>query len=116
MIFGAIFRNGLGGFVKGFVPHGIPWPVLIIVVPIEVAGLFIKAMALAIRLFANELAGHIVIFSLLGIMLMYGAAAFPMFVMALAIYLLEVFVAFLQAYIFTLLTALFIGQRYHPAH
>jgi F-type H+-transporting ATPase subunit a len=116
MIFGAIFRNGLVGFARGFVPHGVPWPVLIIVVPIEVVGLLVKAMALAIRLFANELAGHIVLFSLLGIMVMFGAKAFPVFLMALVIYLLEVFVAFLQAYIFTLLSAVFIGQRYHPAH
>jgi F-type H+-transporting ATPase subunit a len=116
MIFGAIARNGLAGFFKGFVPHGIPWPVLIIVVPVEMIGLLVKSMALAIRLFANELAGHIVVFSLLGMLVMFGMKALPVFAMALVIYLLEVFVAFLQAYIFTLLSAVFIGQRYHPAH
>jgi F-type H+-transporting ATPase subunit a len=67
-------------------------------------------------LFANELAGHIVVFSLLGMLVMFGMKALPIFAMALMIYLLEVFVAFLQAYIFTLLSAVFIGQRYHPAH
>jgi F-type H+-transporting ATPase subunit a len=116
MIGGAIFRNGPVAFVKGFIPHGVPWPVLIIVVPVEIIGLLVKSMALAIRLFANELAGHIVVFSLLGMLVMFGMKALPVFAMALMIYLLEVFVAFLQAYIFTLLSAVFIGQRYHPAH
>ncbi len=116
MVFGAMYRTGVAGFFKGFVPHGVPWPVLIIVVPVEMIGLVVKSMALAIRLFANELAGHIVVFSLLGMLVMFGFAALPVFAMALAIYLLEVFVAFLQAYIFTLLSAVFIGQRYHPAH
>lgn len=117
MVFGTIARNGVGGFVKCFVPHGIPWPVLVILVPIEFAGMFIKAFALMIRLFANMMAGHIVIVALLSlavtISLWASAIAVPM---ALAIYLLEVFVGFLQAYVFTLLSAMFIGQMYHPAH
>lgn len=116
MIFGAVYRHGVIGFFKGFVPPGIPWPVLIILVPVELIGLLVKSLALAIRLFANELAGHIVVYSLLGMLVMFGARAMPVLVMALAIYLLEVFVAFLQAYIFTLLSAVFIGQRYHPSH
>ena len=116
MVFGSIYKNGVGGFVKCFVPHGVPWPVLILLVPIEFAGMFIKAFALTIRLFANMLAGHIVIFSLLGLVYIFGAAAFPAVALALGIYFLELFVAFLQAYIFTLLSAMFIGQMYHPAH
>lgn len=116
MIFGAIYKNGLIGFIKTFIPHGIPWPVLIILTPIEFAGMFIKAFALTIRLFANMLAGHIVIFSLLGLVVTFGAAATPAVGLALGIYFLELFVAFLQAYIFTLLSAMFIGQMYHPAH
>jgi len=116
MIFGAIARRGPAGFVKGFAPHGVPWPVLILLVPIEIAGLFIKAFALTIRLFANEMAGHIVAFFLLGLIVIFGLRAAPFLGMALMIYLLEVFVAFLQAYIFTLLSAVFIGQRYRPEH
>jgi F-type H+-transporting ATPase subunit a len=116
MIFGAMYRHGVVGFFKGFIPHGIPWFVLIIMVPIEIVGLFIKSMALMIRLFANMLAGHIVIFSLLGLIFVFGLVALPIMVMALGIYLLEVFVAIFQAFIFTLLSAVFIGQRYHPAH
>jgi F-type H+-transporting ATPase subunit a len=116
MTVGAIWKNGPAGFIRGFVPPGVPWPILIVLVPIEVVGLVIKAFALMIRLFANELAGHVVVFSLLGLVVMFGAVALPAVGMAMGIYILEVFVAFLQAYIFTLLSALFIGQRYHPSH
>lgn len=116
MIFGTIYLNGLSGFTSALIPHGVPWPVLILLVPIEFAGLFIKAIALTIRLFANMLAGGIVIYALLGMVVIYGIAASPILGMALVIYLLKVFVAFLQAYIFTLLSAIFIGQMVHPAH
>jgi len=116
MLVGAIIRQGLIGFVKGFVPHGVPWPLLVVIVPIELFGVFIKAFALMIRLFANMLAGHLVVFSLIGIVLIYGLLALPMGLLAILIFLMEVFVAIFQAYIFTLLSALFIGQRYHPEH
>lgn len=116
MTVGAMFRHGVVGFFKGFVPPGIPWPILFILVPVELIGVFIKAFALMIRLFANEVAGHIVVFSLLGLVLMFGYVALPAVGLALGVYLLEVFVAFLQAYIFTLLSALFIGERLHPSH
>jgi F-type H+-transporting ATPase subunit a len=116
MIFGTIYKNGPVGFIKCFVPHGVPWPVLILLVPIEFIGMFIKAFALTIRLFANMLAGHLVIFSLLGLVYVYGAFALPAIGLAVGIYFLELLVAFLQAFIFTLLSAMFIGQMYHPAH
>jgi F-type H+-transporting ATPase subunit a len=116
MTVGAMWKHGPVGFVRGFVPSGVPWPILFILVPIEMVGLVIKAFALMIRLFANELAGHVVVFSLLGLVVMFGAVALPAMGMAMGIYILETFVAFLQAYIFTLLSALFIGQRYHPSH
>lgn len=116
MIFGAIYKNGLRGFLSALTPSGVPVPILILLVPIEILGLFIKASALTIRLFANMLAGHIVIFALLGLIVVLGAVALPAIGMAVFIYLLEVLVAFLQAYIFTLLSAMFIGQMYHPHH
>lgn len=116
MIAGALFRNGPVEFMKGFVPPGIPWYILILLVPIEIIGLFIRAAALAIRLFANELAGHLVVFSMLGMLIIYGGWALPVSLLAVLVFIQEVFVAFLQAYIFTLLSAVFIGQRYHPAH
>lgn len=116
MIFGAIYKNGIMGFLKALTPTGVPAPVLIILMPIEILGLFIKAFALTIRLFANMLAGHIVIFSLIGLVVLMGAVALPAVVLAVFIYVLEILVAFLQAYIFTLLSAMFIGQTYHPEH
>ena len=116
MMVGAMIRHGPIGYFKGFVPPGVPWPLLFIVVPIEIFGVFIKSFALMIRLFANMLAGHIVVFSLLGMLLIYGFMALPMALLAILIYMLEVFVAIFQAYIFTLLSAVFIGQRYHPDH
>jgi len=116
MIFGAIYKNGFIGFFKAFTPSGVPIPVLFLLMPIEILGLFIKAFALTIRLFANMLAGHIVIFSLIGLVVLMGAVALPAVVLAVFINLLEILVAFLQAYIFTLLSAMFIGQTYHPEH
>ncbi len=116
MVFGALYVNGPVRFFKSFAPSGVPWPILILLVPLEMAGLFIKCAALTIRLFANMLAGHIVVFSLVGLIVAFGLAALPAIAMAVAISLMEIFIAFLQAYIFTLLSAMFIGQMYHPSH
>lgn len=116
MVGGAMLRHGALGFFKGLVPRGVPWPILLLLLPIEFVSLFIKAGALTIRLFANMLAGHMVVFFMLGMMIIFGAWALPAVVMAIMIYLMEIFIAFLQAYIFTLLSAVFIGQAYHPAH
>jgi len=117
IIIGGIARNGFIGYLKSFAPPGIPGPVLVILVPIEILGVFIKAFALTVRLFANMLAGHIVLFSLLGMILLFGVfVAPPVVLMATGIYLLEIFVALLQAYIFTLLAAMFIGTSLHPEH
>jgi len=116
MLFGTIYKNGIKGFISAVKPAGVPAPVLIILVPIEILGIFIKAFALMIRLFANMLAGHIVIFSLLGLVVLVGYAALPAVGLALFINVMEIFIAFLQAYIFTLLSAMFIGLMYHPNH
>lgn len=117
MIGGGIVRNGPVGFIKSFLPHGVPWPVLIILFPIEIIGLFIKPFALTIRLFANMVAGHMVLFSIIGLAVSFGlVAALPAVGMAVGIYFLEILVAFLQAFIFTLLSAMFVGSLMHPAH
>ena len=116
MVFGALYVNGPVRFFKSFAPKGVPWPILILIVPLEMIGLVIKCAALTIRLFANMLAGHIVVFSLIGLIVAFGLAALPALAMAVAISLMEIFIAFLQAYVFTLLSAMFIGHMYHPAH
>lgn len=116
MTVGAMWKHGPIQFFKGLIPSGVPWPIAIILLPIEIISLFTKAMALMIRLFANLMAGHIVIFAILGMIVSIGAVALPMLVLALLINVIELFVAFLQAYVFTLLSAIFIGQTFHPEH
>jgi len=105
-------------------PPGVPNWVKVILVPIEILGIFTKPFALMIRLFANMLAGHILIICLISLIFIMAALnqyvgwgfsplsiAFTIF-----IYFIEVLVAFLQAFIFTLLTAVFIGQALEGAH
>lgn len=116
MVFGAMLKVGLWGFIKGLVPGGIPLPLQIMLFPLEVIGLLIKTGALMIRLFANNFAGHMVLFLLVGMLMIFGVWALPVIALALFVYILELFVAVLQAYIFTLLSAIFIGQRFHPEH
>jgi len=102
------------------VPHGVK-PILI---PVEILGVFTKPFALIIRLFANMLAGHIIILSFVCLIFIMGAMKLalgwgtsPLFVgLAVFIYLLEVLVAFIQAYIFTNLSAVFIGQGFEGGH
>ena len=89
---------------------------LLIMIPIEIMGIFTKPFALAIRLFANMTAGHIVIFALIGLVFLFHSIIVGVFVtvpFAVFVYLLEIFVATLQAYIFTILSALFIGMMAH---
>ncbi len=109
--------------VKGFLEHltaGTHWALWIILVPIEIIGLFTKPFALTVRLFANMTAGHIIILSLIFISFIlksYIVAAAVSVPFAIFIYLLELFVAFLQAFIFTMLSALFIGlATAHAGH
>ncbi len=91
---------------------GVPVPMKLIMLPIELLGTLTKPFALMIRLFANMTAGHIVVMSLIGLIYVFknviAGVAFPF--LTIVIYLLEVLVAFLQAYIFTMLSALFIGM------
>lgn len=110
-----IRAHGVGGYVKSLVPHGMPVWLLPLMYPIELLGLLTKTFALSIRLFANMIAGHIVIFAFLALIFLFGKLwVAPMSVAAaLGINLLELFVAFLQAYIFTLLSAIFVGSAIH---
>ena len=108
----AIRNMGVGGFLShltGGVPKSL-WPLWFIMIPVEFLGLFTKPFALTVRLFANMVAGHFVILALLGLIFSISVAVAPASVaLALAIFMLELFVAFVQAYIFTMLSALFIG-------
>ncbi len=108
--YAAIRAMGLGAWLK-HLTGGVAvwlWPIM---VPVEILGLFTKPFALTVRLFANMLAGHIVILSLLGLIYALNSqwVALGSVPMALGIFLLELFVGFVQAYIFTMLSAVFIG-------
>ncbi len=118
MIQGAAIRaQGLGHYIK-HLTGGVHWALWPIMIPIELLGLFTKPFALMIRLFANMVGGHIVILSLLGLIFIFRSYIFaPVPVLfVIGISMLEIFVAFLQAYIFTMLTALFMGLGIKAAH
>ena len=105
----AIREVGFKGWIMHFLPG--PWFLWPLMFVLEILGAFIKPFALAVRLFANMVAGHLVIAALLGLIFTfksYGVAVGSI-IGALGISLLELFVAFLQAYIFTFLTILFIA-------
>lgn len=107
----AIRVSGIGAWFRHLL-GGAPWYLSIIMVPIEFISLFVKPFALCIRLFANMTAGHVVILSLVGLIFFFKTwAVAPISVgFSVFIYLLETLVAFLQAFIFTMLTAVFIGM------
>jgi F-type H+-transporting ATPase subunit a len=108
--FTAIRESGIGAWFKHLL-GGAPWYLFFIMIPIEIISMFVKPFALTIRLFANMSAGHIVLLSLLGLLFyfrtIYIAPAIVGF--SIFIYLLELLVAFIQAYVFTMLTAIFVG-------
>ena len=115
---GGIREYGLKHHLQNLIPPGLPVWLLPIMIPVEIMGQLTKPFALCIRLFANMTAGHIVILSFLSmIFILKSLFVSPISVFfALFISLLELFVAFLQAYIFTMLTSLFIGMSIHPQH
>jgi F-type H+-transporting ATPase subunit a len=107
-----------------FNPPGVPFGVKLILVPVEFLSVFIKPFALIIRLFANMVAGHIIIICLISLIFIFGQltpvagwGASPLAIgFTIFIYFIEVLVAFLQAFIFTMLTAVFIGQAFEGGH
>ena len=115
-------KNGLG-FLKLFVPSGIPKILYLLVVPIEVISFLSRPVSHSVRLFANMLAGHITLKVFGGFVTMLigtgGALAavsiFPL-MMAFALTALEVLVAFLQAYVFAMLTCMYLHDALHPGH
>src|SRR5712691_1072431 len=116
------------GFVKhwmNLVPHGLAWPIYILLIPIEIMGMFVRPFALTMRLAANMTGGHIAILAILSFVFLFtemaGAAAgigvgvlsLPL---SIGISALEIIVVLVQAYVFTLLTAVFIGMAIHVHH
>jgi F-type H+-transporting ATPase subunit a len=116
------YKNGLK-FFKLFVPSGIPIFILPLVVFIEIFSFFLRPISHSVRLFANMLAGHIALAVFAGFIPMlagigiagYFGAVLPLG-MVMALSALELLVAFLQAYVFTILTVIYINDAIHPGH
>jgi len=117
------------GFInhwKNLAPHGLAWPIYIILIPIELMGLFVKPFALTMRLAANMTGGHIALLALLSLMAIFGemfhstiagvGVAFVAVPISVAISALEIIVVLVQAYVFTLLTSVFVGMAINVHH
>ena len=111
-----VVANGPVKYVRSLMPQGVPMFLAPVMVPIEIIGHFAKPFALMIRLFANMTAGHVVILSMLGlIFLLRTWLVVPISIgFALFIFVLEILIAFIQAYIFATLTSVFIQLTRHP--
>jgi F-type H+-transporting ATPase subunit a len=130
--FGAIIVAGsmAHGFVthwKNLVPHGLAWPIYILLIPIEIMGMFVRPFALTMRLAANMTGGHIAILAILSFVFLFtelfgraiagiGVGLLVSVPLAVGISALEIIVVLVQAYVFTLLTAVFIGMAIHVHH
>src|SRR3954470_8862882 len=130
--FGAIIVAGskAHGVVKhwiNLVPHGLAWPIYILLIPIEIMGMFVRPFALTMRLAANMTGGHIAILAILSFVFLFtemagqamagiGVGALVSVPLAVGISGLEIIVVLVQAYVFTLLTAVFIGMAIHVHH
>jgi F-type H+-transporting ATPase subunit a len=117
------------GFInhwKNLAPHGLAWPIYIILIPIELMGLFVKPFALTMRLAANMTGGHIALLALLSLMAIFGemfhstiagvGVAIVAIPISVAISALEIIVVLVQAYVFTLLTSVFVGMAINVHH
>lgn len=122
----AIREHGVSAYLHSFLPHGVPLVLAPLIWFIEWAGMLMKHIVLAIRLTANMMAGHIVLFAILGmiVIILEKVTFVPAqvvlsigpIVLALAIYALELLVAFIQAAIFVILSAIFFGMAVNPQH
>ena len=122
VLFYGLYRNGLK-FFKLFVPSGVPIFIMPIVVPIEIISFLLKPISHSVRLFANMLAGHIALKVFASFVAMLGAlgilgwagAVLPLG-LTIALTALELLVAFLQAYVFAILTCIYLNDALHPGH
>jgi F-type H+-transporting ATPase subunit a len=112
-----IKKQGLWHYIANLAPP-VPWPIIPIIYPLEIITALVRPFALAIRLFANMLAGHMVLATFLGLILVFKSygAAFVSVIATVAISFLELLVAFVQAYIFAFLSTLFISFSIAPEH
>jgi F-type H+-transporting ATPase subunit a len=110
-----MFKHGIK-FLGRFAPSGVPWPILILLVPIELISYCVRPFSLSLRLFANMLAGHTMLKIFGGFVVMMGVfGAVPLLVIV-GLTALEVFVAMVQAYVFTILTCIYLNDVIHIHH
>jgi len=117
-----LFKHGFK-FFGLFFPSGVPWPLYILLTPIEIISFLSRPVTLGVRLFANMLAGHILLKVFAGFIIMLGSVgalgavgAVAPLIMVVALTALEFLVAFLQAYVFAVLTCIYLSDALHPGH
>jgi len=111
--------NGPINYFKSWIPSGAPKPLLALIVPLEVISQFMRLISLSVRLFANMLAGHMLILVMIGLIFIFGnlALAIISIPVATAVYIFEVaIVVTIQAFVFALLSAIYIGGAIEPEH
>ena len=116
--FSNILKNGFKGYIKSFIPPDIPLFLVPLMFVVEFLGMLTKHIALAIRLFANMFAGHLVIFTIMGLIFLFKnifISPFPILGI-IFVSILEILIALIQAYIFTILSAVFIGLGLSSQH
>ena len=125
IIIAGSMKHGFIGHWKNMIPGGLPAPVLLILIPVEIMGMFIKPLALLLRLGANMTAGHIGMVAIFGLPILIGASmgegigfgvGFVSVILNTALYFLEMIVCLVQAYVFSLLSSVFIGMAIHAEH
>ena len=114
----AIYKHGIVKFLKFFAPSGVPKPMLLLLVPIEVISYLSRPISLSVRLFANMMAGHTLLKVIGGFVFVLGANSFIIggilpLAFLIALTGLEIVIAFLQAYVFAILTCLYINDAIH---
>jgi len=117
--FEGIRYNGPIRYFKSWVPQGAPRPLLALIVPLEVISQFMRLISLSVRLFANMLAGHMLILVMLGLIFIFESYAIAVIAIpvATAVYIFEVaIVVTIQAFVFALLSAIYIGGAIEPEH
>lgn len=113
-------KHGVWGYIKSFYPKGVVWPIALFVMFLEILSHFIRPLTLSVRLFANMYAGHVIlgIFSIFTVVLLSASgfakalSVLPL-MLQIVMYAFEVFVAFIQAYLFAILTSVYIGGALH---
>jgi F-type H+-transporting ATPase subunit a len=111
--------NGAARYFKSWVPAGVPKGLLFLIIPLEVISQFMRLISLSVRLFANMLAGHMLILVMLGLIFIFSSYVVAIVALpaATAVYLFEVIIVVtIQAFVFALLSAIYIGGAIEPEH